>query len=55
MKNYLACALLTVGVIGFNATPAKAIGDIVEINKAQASNKIEVCFYVPWLGRACFG
>lgn len=55
MKKQLTCTLLAVGVIGFNVMPAKAISKIVEINKAQIPNNVEVCFDVPWLGRVCYG
>lgn len=54
MKKQLACALLSLSVIGINTVPAEATINIVESHRAQIINK-EVCFYVPWLGRACFG
>ncbi len=57
MKKFFACALLTVGIISFNAIPAKAINEVKTNNNAAHCVSVpgqgDCCYYVPWLGYWC--
>ena len=55
MKKQLSCVLLTLGLIGLNVMPAKAMSEVSDINlgSTEAVAPGQFCVFFPWVGELC--
>ncbi len=55
MNKQLSCALLTIGLISFNAMPAKAMSDNLSLTHNLSATLVtgQFCIFSSWVGKLC--
>lgn len=54
MKKQLSCALITIGLIGLNVVPAKAVNGVLATSQVKTTASGEWCVWFPWVGELCW-